>query len=81
MFMYLTDFIFFYTKVWESAYVTHHIKTNQLLSATCSSCLNLVSDVKDGILVVCICKNTIHATSKLGQIPVSFLCGPKPVCS
>ena len=42
--------------------VTHHIKTNQLSSAICFSFHNFVSDVKYGILIVCICKNTFHGT-------------------
>ena len=43
-------------------FVTHHIKINQLLSATCFSFQNLFSGIKYGILIVCICKHTIHMT-------------------
>ena len=41
--------------------VTHHIETDQLMSAICFS----FSKDKYGILIVYICKNTVHATSKL----------------
>ena len=54
--------------VW--VFVTHHIKTNQLLSATCFSFQNLAFTIKDGIHIVLKWKDTFQATSQLQQ----YLC-------
>ena len=69
-------FAFLLVQRWTK-YKTHHIEIDKLSSATCFSFQILASDVKDGILIVCICKDIFQAYSQLKQIISLFQFGLK----